>query len=74
MAIKTARSLILAVVLIGGLILLPVVLIVVGFDLVPLMAVTAWSRTAWLIALASLVVLLIAALIVIANMRSRARF
>jgi hypothetical protein len=61
MADKTAGPLIPAAVILGGLILLPVALIILGFDLVPLMAITAWSRTAWLTALAALAVVVVAA-------------
>jgi hypothetical protein len=41
-------------------VLLPVALIIAGFNLVPLMAVTASSRTAWLVVLAALAVAVIA--------------
>ena len=61
MADKTAGPLVPAAIILGVLILLPVVLIILGFDLVPLMAITAWSRAAWLTALAALAVLVIAA-------------
>jgi hypothetical protein len=36
-------------------VLLPVVLFILGFDLVTLMAITAWSRTAWVVALVAVV-------------------
>jgi hypothetical protein len=68
MQTHTPRALIPAAVIVGGLILLPVLLIILGFDLVPLMAITAWSRAAWI---AILVVIFIAAAVGMARLRSR---
>jgi hypothetical protein len=67
---KNPGPLIPAGLIIGGLILLPVIAIIIGFDLVPLMAITAGSRTAWVTALVVLVVLAVAAAVVL---RSRNR-
>jgi hypothetical protein len=55
------------ILVVGGLLLLPVLLIIIGFDLVALMAVTAWSPTVWWIALAALAATLVVWIAVVAK-------
>jgi hypothetical protein len=59
-------------VVVGGLLLLPVLLIIIGFDLVPLMALTGGSRTVWIVTLVVLAVALLAAVTYVARTRRKA--
>jgi uncharacterized membrane protein YqjE len=70
----TARPLVPAAVIIGGLLLLPVVFLIIGFNLVPLMALTAWSRTVWLATLTVLSVFaIVGAVVMIMKLRQQTR-
>ena len=60
MATKTQSPLLAVAAIAAGLLLLPVAIFVVGLDLLPLMALTAWSGTVWI---ASVIVLLVFAVV-----------
>jgi len=59
-----------AAAIVGAVIVLRMVLIIMGFDPAPLMAITIWSRAAWI---AILVVIFIAAALGVSRLRSSTR-
>jgi hypothetical protein len=68
---KAPRRFLPVALVVAAILVLPVIVIIVGFDLVPLMAITAGSRWAWIGVLAVLAVALVLGVAALARARDR---